>query len=76
MHSKLNLYGRTAAAWLCALLLFFPIFWLGLMAFKTEGQAISTPPLLFFTPTLDSFREVLARDNYFGYAWNSLFTSV
>src|SRR5450830_458785 len=76
MHSKFNLYGRTAAAWLCALLLFFPIFWLGLMAFKTEGQAISTPPLLFFTPTLDSFREVLARDNYFGYAWNSLFTSV
>ena len=35
MHSKLHLYSRTAAAWLCALLLFFPIFWLGLMAFKT-----------------------------------------
>jgi sorbitol/mannitol transport system permease protein len=29
MHSKLHLHSRTAAAWLCALLLFFPIFWLG-----------------------------------------------
>jgi sorbitol/mannitol transport system permease protein len=68
--------ARAVAAWLIAGLLFFPIFWLGLMAFKTEGQAIATPPLLFFVPTLQSFQEVLARDNYFAYAGNSLVTSV
>lgn len=70
------LYLRTASAWLLALLLFFPIFWLALMAFKTEAQAISTPPLLLFSPTLQSFRDVMARDHYSGYAFNSLLTSV
>ncbi|MBB3221631.1 carbohydrate ABC transporter permease [Pseudoduganella umbonata] len=76
MNKHTILHLRTAAAWFFALLLFFPIFWLGMMAFKTEAQAISTPPLFFFTPTLESFREVMARDNYIGYAMNSLFTSV
>ena len=32
---------RTIAAWGIALLLFFPLFWLGITAFKTEGQAIA-----------------------------------
>jgi sorbitol/mannitol transport system permease protein len=76
MNHQLTLYMRTAGAWFFALLLFFPIFWLGLMAFKTEGQAISTPPLLFFKATLQSFQEVMGRDNYLGYALNSLITSV
>jgi sorbitol/mannitol transport system permease protein len=76
MHKPTTPHVRTAAAWFCALLLFFPIFWLALMAFKTEAQAISTPPLLFFSPTLQSFRDVMARDHYAGYAVNSLLTSV
>ena len=76
MQKRTVLQLRTASAWFCALLLYFPIFWLGLMAFKTEAQAISTPPLFFFSPTLQSFRDVMARDNYTGYALNSLFTSV
>ena len=76
MQKHTVLQVRTVTAWFLALLLFFPIFWLGLMAFKTEAQAISTPPLFFFTPTLQSFRDVMARDNYAGYALNSLFTSV
>ena len=42
----LPLLLRTAAAWVITLLLFFPLGWLALMAFKTELQAISVPPLL------------------------------
>ncbi len=61
-------------AWLVALLLFFPIFWMTITAFKTEQQAYSSS--LFFTPTLDSFREVFARSNYFAFAWNSILISV
>jgi sorbitol/mannitol transport system permease protein len=67
---------RTLSAWLAALLLFFPIFWLGLTAFKTELQAIATPPQLFFEPTLQNFSEVQQRSNYFLYAMNSIVTSV
>ena len=47
-----------------------------LTAFKTELQAISVPPLLFFTPTLENFTEVQARSDYMLYAMNSLITSV
>ncbi|MGX7005733.1 carbohydrate ABC transporter permease [Caballeronia sordidicola] len=61
-------------AWLFALLLFFPIFWMTITAFKTEQQAYSSS--LIFSPTLDSFREVFARSNYFAFAWNSILISV
>jgi sorbitol/mannitol transport system permease protein len=61
-------------AWLVSILLFFPIFWMTITAFKTEQQAYSSS--LFFTPTLESFREVFARSNYFGFAWNSVLISV
>ena len=75
MHST-TFWPRTIAAWFCALFLFFPLFWLGLTAFKTELQAIAVPPKLFFTPTLENFTEVQARSNYLHYAYNSLITSV
>jgi sorbitol/mannitol transport system permease protein len=61
-------------AWLIALLLFFPIFWMTITAFKTEQQAYASS--LIFTPTFESFREVFARSNYFGFAWNSVLISV
>jgi len=72
----LPLLLRTAAAWVITLLLFFPLGWLALMAFKTELQAISVPPLWWFTPTLENFREVQERSDYLLYARNSLITSV
>jgi sorbitol/mannitol transport system permease protein len=67
---------RTLIAWLLTLLLFFPLGWLILTAFKTELQAISVPPLLWFPPTMDNFREVEERSDYLLYAKNSLITSV
>ena len=67
---------RTILAWGVALLLFFPLGWLVLTAFKTELQAISVPPLLFFTPTLENFSIVQERSDYMHYAQNSLITSV
>lgn len=67
---------RTVAAWLVTLLLFFPLGWLALTAFKTELQAIAVPPQIFFTPTLENFHEVQERSDYLHYAWNSVVTSV
>lgn len=67
---------RTLIAWLVTLVLFFPLAWLIMTAFKTELQAIAVPPLLWFTPTLDNFREVEERSDYLLYARNSLVTSV
>jgi sorbitol/mannitol transport system permease protein len=72
----LPLIVRSVAAWLLTLLLFFPLFWLIITAFKTELQAIAVPPKLFFTPTLENFHEVQERSDYFLYAKNSFITSV
>jgi sorbitol/mannitol transport system permease protein len=72
----LALTVRTLVAWSVTLLLFFPLGWLMLTAFKTELQAIAVPPELIFSPTLDSFREVQERSDYLLYAQNSLITSV
>jgi len=55
-------------------LLFFPILWTALTAFKTEQQAYS--PSILFAPTLDSFREVFARSNYVSFAVNSIVLSL
>ncbi|WP_053844629.1 carbohydrate ABC transporter permease [Paracidovorax avenae] len=73
---SLALYLRTVAAWGAALVLFFPLAWLFLTAFKTELQAIHVPPLFVFEPTLENFSEVQRRSDYLLYARNSLITSV
>ena len=44
-------------AWVLGLVFFFPVFWMVLNSFKTEQDA-NTSPKLFFTPTLDRYREV------------------
>ena len=74
--NKLYLIIRTIAAWAVALLLFFPLGWMVLTSFKTELQAISVPPLLFFTPTLENFTIVQERSDYMLYAQNALITSI
>ncbi len=47
----------TAATWFVGLLFFFPVFWMVLNGFKDEADA-NTDPKLFFTPTLDRYRDV------------------
>jgi len=75
-RKKLGKWVRGIVAWAIGLLIFAPLAWLFLTAFKTELQAIADPPLVIFTPTLENFAEVQARSNYLLYARNSLITSV
>jgi sorbitol/mannitol transport system permease protein len=60
--------------WLIAIIIFFPIFWMTITAFKTERGAYS--PDIIFMPTLDSFKDVFARSNYLSFVLNSLYVSV
>ena len=63
--------GYTALAWIIALLLFSPILWTVLTAFKTEAEAIASPPtFLPETFTLDNFGAVQARSDYIKHATN------
>jgi sorbitol/mannitol transport system permease protein len=65
----------TVGSWLVAALVFFPIFWMILTSFKTELNAFSSPPSLFFWPTLENYQVVFERSDYFRYAWNSVVIS-
>ena len=62
-------------AWLAALLMFFPIFWMFLASFKTEVGAIATPPELIFIPTLENYRDIFQRADYVAFAINSIVVS-
>jgi sorbitol/mannitol transport system permease protein len=60
--------------WIVALIIFFPIFWMAITAFKTEQGAYS--PDLIFIPTIDSFKEVFSRSNYLAFMLNSIYVSI
>jgi sorbitol/mannitol transport system permease protein len=67
----------TAIAWLIGLTIFFPVLWTILTSFKTEGEAITTPPSFFFFEwTLENYVEVQERSNYLRHAMNSVIISV
>ncbi|AXI44704.1 sugar ABC transporter permease [Sulfitobacter sp. SK012] len=64
---------NTTIAWSIGLLIFFPILWTFLTSFKTEAQAISSPPVfLFFDWTLENYTVVQERSNYMRFLWNSV----
>jgi sorbitol/mannitol transport system permease protein len=66
----------TVVGWLAAGLIFFPIFWMVLTSFKTEVEAVATPPKLFFEPTLENYVTVRERADYVHFALNSVIISV
>lgn len=74
--NQLKMLSATIICWLVALLIFFPIFWMVLTSFKTEFEAISLPPKLFFTPTLENYQLIFERTGYTRFAWNSVVISV
>ncbi|MEL6799179.1 MAG: carbohydrate ABC transporter permease [Pseudomonadota bacterium] len=64
---------NTSIAWIIGLLIFFPILWTILTSFKTEAQAIASPPIfLGFNWTLENYNVVLERSNYARFLWNSI----
>ncbi|QRM49387.1 carbohydrate ABC transporter permease [Rhizobium sp. BG6] len=66
----------TAIAWTLGILIFFPILWTFLTSFKTEADAIASPPqFLFFHWTTESYAEVQSRSNYLGHFMNSVIIS-
>ncbi len=64
---------NTTLAWAVGLLIFFPILWTILTSFKTEAQAIASPPIfLNFNWTLENYAIVQERSDYMRFLWNSV----
>ncbi|MCW5706888.1 carbohydrate ABC transporter permease [Shinella sp.] len=63
-------------AWAFALSIFFPILWTLLTSFKTEGEAVASPPaFLFFEWTTENYTEVQSRSDYLRHFLNSVVIS-
>jgi len=62
--------GLNLLTYLIALLVFFPILWTVLTAFKKEADAAATPPIFIFHATLSNFSAVFSA-NYFSYFENT-----
>ncbi|MET1006440.1 MAG: carbohydrate ABC transporter permease [Propionibacteriaceae bacterium] len=54
-------YLVTLVTWVIVFLFFFPILWMILTSFKSEGAAASFPPQIISDPTLDRYVEVFRR---------------
>jgi len=54
-------YLVTLLTWAIVFLFFFPILWMILTSFKSEGAAASFPPQIISDPTLDRYAEVFRR---------------
>ena len=64
---------NTAVSWTLAIIIFFPIFWILVLSFKTEGDAIRTPiEVLTSTWTLESYSIVQERSDYLKHFTNSV----
>ena len=67
----------TLLAWGIGILIFFPILWTILTSFKTEAEAIASPPsFVNFAWTLENYVEVQARSDYFRHFMNSVIISL
>ncbi len=67
----------TVIGWLIGLLIFFPILWTVLTSFKTEAEAIASPPaFVAFDWTVENYAEVQARSDYFRHFLNSVIISL
>jgi sorbitol/mannitol transport system permease protein len=69
--SRARLFG--ILAWFIGFLMFFPILWTAIAAFKSESDAYSLPQTLFLSPwTLENFAEVQSRSDYLSYLMNTI----
>ena len=67
----------TIIAWMVAMVIFFPILWIVVLSFKTEGDAIKTPlQVLTSAWTIESYAVVQDRSDYFKHFFNSVIVAV
>ena len=67
----------TIGAWLVGFLIFFPILWIFLMSFHTEGDAIKSPFAMLASPwTTEAYQAVQTQNGYGKFFMNSVVISV
>ncbi len=60
-RAQVTLYVRATISVIVAVVMLVPVVWMGLTAFKSRPDAVSVPPKVFFTPTLEGFVSLLTK---------------
>jgi sorbitol/mannitol transport system permease protein len=61
--------------WIVGVVFFFPVLWMVITSFKTEAQAYTNTPHLFFSPTWSEYKSVFA-SGIWPYVANSAFATI
>ena len=67
---------RVIALTLTVLLFIAPLVWMFVASLKTNVDIYDASKTLFFTPTLDNYDNVLSRNNYFEFIFNSFWVAL
>ena len=49
----------------------FPFYWMVLTSLRSQVDNVSRIPVWFFTPTWENYQNVIARNNFLEFTWNS-----
>ena len=71
LRSRAYTWFRAASLVVIVLVFVLPLAWMLLSSFKTNVDIYDVGKTLVFTPTFDNFANVLGRDNYFQFIFNS-----
>ncbi len=66
---------RFIALTLTVLLFIAPLIWMFISSLKTNVDIYDASKTIFFTPTFDNYDNVLGRNNYFGFIFNSFWVA-
>ncbi|MFO8148735.1 MAG: carbohydrate ABC transporter permease [Trueperaceae bacterium] len=52
-------------------IMLFPFYWMILTSLRSQVDNVSRVPVWVFTPTLENYQNVIARNNFLTFTWNS-----
>lgn len=69
--SRLTRWILTAQVVVLLVVIIAPLAWMVMAGFKDRTEVTRIPPALFFTPTLDNYRQLFQRTDFLENTWNS-----
>jgi multiple sugar transport system permease protein len=69
---RLQSLGIALLIVLVLIVMLFPFYWMILTSFRSQVDNISPRPVWFFMPTLENYQNVIQRNNFLEFTWNSL----
>ncbi|HEY9476966.1 MAG TPA: carbohydrate ABC transporter permease [Microbacteriaceae bacterium] len=76
LRSRAYKWFRAVVLILIVVVFVAPLVWMLIASFKTNVDIYDASKTIFFTPTFDNYDNVLGRNNYFGFIFNSFWVAL